>query len=615
MRFYVLGPLEVATNTGALQIRARRLRALLAILLLNAGDVVSIDRIVDGIWPEQPPRSVLENIRTYVWQLRSLLYRAWDRGRLESHPGGYRLLTDAEELDMLRFTALAGDGKRALQARDYSSAAVLLGEAIELWRGAPVAELDLGPAIRAKTVALEEQRWAVQSDWINARMALGEHKELVATLRELIGERPLDEDLWRCLGAALYALGRTGEALATFAEARQTIVSELGIEPGPELRRMQAAVLKGEELVSAQRFSPIPSLQSSRPHHQLPVPGSGFVGRRDERLRVHDLVEQSNAGPKGLKVVLVSGPPGVGKTATAVVAANDVREAYPDGQLYLDLRGSTGKPLDLASAVTSLLGDVGVTIDSMSGSADHCLSLYRMLLGSRRMLVLLDDADSAEQILPLFPGTGRSLVIVTSRRWLAGMEADEHLRLEPLACNEALGMLAGIVGPQRVAEEPAAALTIVRACGGLPAAIHIAGARLAARPKHPLSVIAERLRAPDNLMDELTLNGRSMRALLDASYRGLDEEMQQSFRALSMMDRDHITAAGLGDLIRLAVDAADRRLEGLVHEALLSPGTMHEGVPIYWMPTVLHAYARERLAVDGMPVWRAEDAVAAVYRG
>ncbi len=229
MRFYLLGPLEVTTSAGPLPIRAKRLRALLAILLLNTGKVVSIDRIVDGIWPEEPPRSVVENIRTYVSQLRSLLYEASDRGRLESHPGGYRLLTEPEELDLLRFNSLAADGRRALQLGDHSSATVLLGEAMELWRGAPLPELDLGPAMRAKTIALEEQRWAVQTDWINARLALGEHAELAATLRELIGERPLDEGLWCCLVTALYAMGRTGEALAAFAEARQTFLDELGI--------------------------------------------------------------------------------------------------------------------------------------------------------------------------------------------------------------------------------------------------------------------------------------------------------------------------------------------------------------------------------------------------
>jgi DNA-binding SARP family transcriptional activator len=600
MRFYLLGPLEVMTSSGPLPIRAKRLRALLAILLLNAGQVVSIDRIVDGIWPEQPPRSVVENIRTYVSQLRSLLHRASDRRRLESHPGGYRLVADLEELDLLRFTSLAAHGRHALQVGDYASATVLLGEAMELWRGAPLPELDLGPAIRAKTVALEEQRWRVQIDWINARLALGEHAELAATLRELIGERPLDEGLWCCLVTALYSMGRTGEALAAFAEARQTFVNELGIEPGPELRKIQAAVLRGDEVVSAHRFASGGALQGGATPHQLPAAsGPAFVGRQEELAQVRQLVEEATPGPGRPRVVLVSGPPGVGKSATAVAAASAVRSSFPDGQLYLDLKGSTGSPLEVADAVASLLSGFGIKPEAIPDGVSRCRSLYRSMLARRRMLLLLDDAADADQVVPLIPGPGRSLVIVTSRRWLGCVEADAHIGLEPLACQEALAMFGSIVGPERVEEEPGASMAIVEACGRLPSAIRIAGARLAARPKHPLRVLAERLTTQDRLLDELSLNGLSMRRQLEGSYQTLEPGMQKCFRVLSVFNPNNITAADLGELLRLPVHAADRELEGLVHEGLLSPGMTYQGIPTYWMPTVLHTYARERLAIEG----------------
>lgn len=248
MKFYVLGPLEVVSSGGPVAIRGRRLRALLAILLLHATQVVSIERLIDEMWPENPPQSAVENIRTYICQLRSLLRLPYEQGSLESHPGGYRLMADPEHLDLLRFSRLADAGRRTLQKGANASAIILLGEAMSLWRGSPLLELDLGPITRAKTVALEEQRWQIQMGWLTARLALGDHAEVTARLRELIGERPLDETLWSYLVTSLHAQGRTGEALSAVAEARAIFVNELGIEPGPQLRRVQDVVLRGELL-------------------------------------------------------------------------------------------------------------------------------------------------------------------------------------------------------------------------------------------------------------------------------------------------------------------------------------------------------------------------------
>ncbi|CAM3729609.1 BTAD domain-containing putative transcriptional regulator [Kibdelosporangium persicum] len=573
-------------------IRAKRLRALLAILLLNTSQVVPIDRIIEGIWPDQPPRSALENVRTYVSQLRHLLCLANDRERLQSHPGGYRLLADPEELDLLRFTTLAADGRQALHAGDHSGAAVLLGEAIDLWRGAPLPELELGPTIRAKTVALEEQRWQVQVDWITARLALGEHAEVVAVLRELIGERSLDERLWCCLVTALYGMGRTGEALSAVAEARQVFVTELGIEPGPELRRVQAAVLGGEEIQGSPKLGAAPG--TSGTPHQLPAGGTGFVGRGEERDRVRELVENHQH-----QVILFSGPPGVGKTASAIAVSTQIADGFPDGQLYVDLRGSSGMPLDPADAVGTLLGGLGVTPEAMPDNAERRTTLYRTLLAERRMLVLLDDAADTAQVMPLLPGPGNSLVMMTSRRWLAGVEAAAHLHLEPLRHEDALAMLAGVIGQRRVDDEPAYAAQIVEACGRLPAAIRIIAARLAARPRHSLRVLAERLSVPDQVLDELTVDGLSIRRLFEVSYQTLAPRTRACFRMLSQFDPQHVTAGGLGELLHVPVHEADRELERLLHEGLLSPGSTDDGVPNYHMPVVLHTFAHERFTAEG----------------
>lgn len=613
MRFQVLGPLEVTTSAGPLVISAKRPRALLAILLLHANEVVSIDRIIDGLWPGEPPRSALENVRTYVSQLRWLLGRAdngrtdnggaagereGSKARLESHPAGYRLLTAPEELDLLRFGTLAASGSRALQFTDYSSAAFLLGEAIELWRGAPLPELELGPAVRARTVALEEWRWRIQTDWIRARFALGQHAELVAVLREIIGERPFDESLRCLLMTALCAIGRTSDALSAFAEARQTLVHELGIDPGPELRRVQAAILNGD-VITAQQHPSIVIPPYAQIPHLLPASGPGFVGREAELRKIRGLVDGAPPDPaRYATVVVIGGPPGVGKTATAVAAAARMAAEYPHGQLYVDLGASTGRPLSVGDAVARLLTGFGISPETTSVSTDRCQSLYRSLLAERRMLVLLDDAVDDEQVLPLIPSSGQSLVLVTSRRYLVGMGCHARLNLEPLSDEDALGMLGRIVGAQRISDEPAAALAIVRACGGLPSAIQIAGARLAALAGHPLQVLADRLADTDRVLDELSLDGLSLSESFAASYRSLNPAAQRCFRMLGVLDPDHITATAVGKLLRLSAALADRQLECLVHEGLLRPARNDHAVPTYCMPTVLHTYARNCLSID-----------------
>ncbi|HXM58419.1 MAG TPA: BTAD domain-containing putative transcriptional regulator [Candidatus Dormibacteraeota bacterium] len=598
-RFSLLGSLEVTIPAGPLPIMAKRLRALLAILLLHSGQVVSIDRIIDGIWPGGPPRSVVENIRTYVWQLRSLLFEPAQRGRLESHPGGYRLRVHAEELDLLQFSSLASGGRRALQVGDYATASVLLGEAIALWRGTPLPELELGLTIRAKLVALEEQRWHVQTDWIKARLALGEHDQLVPTLRELLGERPLDEGLWCALMTALHSMGRSGQALAAFHEARQVLVQELGVEPGPELRSVHDAILRGDEVVGFHRFSSSTLLPGCGTPCQLPESGTKLVGREEEVRRVCGLVWQGDSGWTRRKVVLLSGLPGAGKTATAVAAATAVRGAFPDGQLYLDLRGSSGAPLDMAESVATLLRGFGINPEAMGADVERGRLLCLSLLARRRMLLVLDDAPDVDHVGPLVPGLGRSLIIVTSRRWLASIDPDLHLRVEPLTIGQALTMLGTIIGPERVDREAAAALAIVESCGRLPWPIRIVGRRLATRPAHPLYILARRLAVREQLLDELSMDGHSMRGLLETSYRALGSGMRECFQMLGLCDPTTISATRLGELLRRPVHLADRELESLVHEGLLCPGTTCHGVPMYWMPSVLHAYALERLAADG----------------
>jgi len=602
MKYYVLGPLKVAaTNDDQIIIRAKRIRTVLAILLLHPSVIVSMDRMIDGVWPDEPPQSAVENIRTYIWHLRSLLHEAGSDGRLESHPGGYRLLSEPEELDMLRFNTLAAEGRRALHRGNPAGAAVLLEQAIGLWRGDALPELELGPAMRAKTAALDEQRRYAELDWINARLAVGEHAEMVPVLRQLTAERPLDEGLWRYLVVALYSMGRTAEALAAYAEARHNLVTELGLEPGPELRKVQVAILGGKEVAEVPLGGMTTALPGTRTvPRQLPASDPGFVGRRAALADVRKLAEEIRGqGTERKAVVTVSGPPGVGKSATAVAAATELRSGFPDGQVYVDLRGSTSGPLGAADALASVLDGFGLQPEAIPESVDRRRALYRSLIAERRMLILLDDAATTSQVTPLIPGNGQSLLLVTSSRRLAGLDADVRISLDPLTSEEAMCMLGRIAGRERICSEPTAAQSIVEACGRLPLPIRIAGARLAARPGHPLWMFAERLGMAEHVMDELTLDGLAMRDRLEASYLALDPSAQRCFRILGRLRPNAISALSVGELLQLAPHAADRELERLVHEGLLIPGIMHRSAPRYRIVSLLHVYARERLAEEG----------------
>ncbi|TYK52423.1 AfsR/SARP family transcriptional regulator [Actinomadura decatromicini] len=599
MRYYVLGPLEVVGPGGLpIVINAKRIRALLAILLLHPGRVVTLDRIIDGIWDDAPPRSAVENVRTYTCQLRTILRGSGHRDRLDSHPGGYRLHTHPEELDLQRFTTLVGNGQLALRSGGYANAVTLLGDAIGLWRGTPLAELELGAEMRAKTVALEELRWQAQTDWINARLALGERAGLVAPLQELIGERPLDEGLWCSLVMVLHAIGRTSEALAAFAQARERLVRELGVEPGPALRKVHAAVLEGAAVLDVAWPERRWTTSAVLTPRQLPGAPT-LIGRDAEVARVRALVDRTDRGAVDhVPTVLVSGVPGVGKSATAVAAGRAVCGAHPDGEIYLDLRGSTAEPRSPSDAIAELLGTLGLMPEAIPRTWDGRQALYRSVLAERRALIVLDDAADANQVISLLPGLGRSLLIVTSRRWLVGIRADVHLALEPLSVSAAVQMLSHLIGVDRTEREYAAATAIVEACGRLPAAIRIVGARLAARPRHPLRFLAENLRDGERVLDELVVDGMSLRRLFDTSRQALDPACRRAFGMCGRLASDRITAADLGAALGLPAFAADRLLERLVHEGLLISREPESGVPTYHLPRILGLYARECFARD-----------------
>ncbi|GAB7046417.1 AfsR/SARP family transcriptional regulator [Catenuloplanes indicus] len=590
MKFGVLGPLELIDPYGhPVQIRSKRARTLLGILLLNPGFVVPLESIVDGIWAAPPP-SAVQNVRTYVHQLRTQLESLQQWNRLESAPGGYRLHARSEELDLLRFDELTGSGRRAIRRGDDRGGADLLDRALRLWRGSPLAGLELGPSFQIRTNALEEQRRSAQHAWIGARMRLGEHTDLLPKLRTLLDERPLDESLWQSLIVALHGAGRRAEALSTFAAARRMLVAELGVEPGPLLQQTHAAILQGNSLPEAPGSAGQLSVTVSVPR-QLPPTSPNFSGRGQELRRIADLVTRSRGWRADrVGVAVLTGMPGIGKTRTAVAAAVTLREAFPDGQIFLDARGSTPGRRDSGALLSDALVSFGVDPAAVPDGLDQRQNLYRSVLAHRRALILIDDAADDDQVRPLLPGLGAGMVLVTSRRSLAGIQADDRLTLEPLDADAATDMLTHIVGPDRVRQNPEAVARILDMCDHLPLAISIIGARLAAHPEQDLGVLARRL--SHAALEELQTADLSARAVVESAYRNLGEQERRCFLALGRIDPRRVTAAEVQPHLPLPVHRIRRLLERLADESILH-GRPHSADPTYRMSRLFHDLARD----------------------
>ncbi|MFF5205608.1 BTAD domain-containing putative transcriptional regulator [Streptosporangium sp. NPDC000396] len=580
--FNVLGALEIWTSGRPLRIAGTKPRILLASLLLDANHVVSGDLLVEVLWPQQPPRSAHANIRTYVSSLRGVLEEAG--ARILARPPGYAIELPAEQLDALLFEDLIA---RARAAGRTEAAFDQLRQALALWRGTPLADLPASPLWDGRLRSLAEVRLGAAEELITLRMARGEYTDAISELRELLRDQPFREDLWQQLMLALHWSGRQAEALHTYTTVRQQLVDELGIEPGPELRRVHASILAGE--------SP-PAVTVSAPH-QLPPDVPDFTGRAEAVAALTQALSAKERAPDGPpSIAVVVGPPGVGKSALSVHCAHAVRADYPEGQLYLDLGGTAHAPADPGELLAEALRALGVGETGLPPTVHERSALYRSLLADRPMLVFLDDAADAAQVRPLLPGNGCA-VLVTSRRRITEMPGALQLELDVLSPREAEEFLGRIVGAERLGGERAAASAILRACGYLPLAVRIAGARLAGRPGWSLRVLQQRLEDESNRLSELRAGDLEVRVSLDRSYRQLPDEAALTFRALGLLGPQSLP----GWVVDAVLDRyrADDVMDTLVDVNLLQlVGTDPIGQPRYRLPDLVRCNAREKADGD-----------------
>jgi DNA-binding SARP family transcriptional activator/tetratricopeptide (TPR) repeat protein len=571
--FGVLGPLAIESPPGHwVALRGDRQRTLLAVLLLNANQHVHVDVLVEALWPERPPKSYASNLHTYLSRLRERI----DGLRVEHGPLGYRLCVEPDELDLLVFRSAVAEGQRA---GDALAASGHYRRALAQWRGPVLAGLHV-PRLDADVARLESERLAVFEDCVDAELTAGRHGELTGELQAMITEHPLRERLAAQLMIALHRAGRQGDSLEIYRRLRTTLIEELGVEPGAEVRRVHAAVLRGED--------PVPRMPPPVwPVCQLPPDIADFTGREAELAELTAVLGSA----AGVPLAVLTGEPGAGKSTLAVRAAHRLRARFPDGQLYVPLGRDVGEVL------ADLLRALGVPGPAVPDDVRARAAVFRGRLTDRRVLVVLDDAGDPEHVRALLPGTPGCAVLVTSRQRLSGLAGAHRLSLGPLSDAEATELLNRLAGA-RVARERAEAGRIVAACARLPLALRIAGSRLAIRPHLRLGELADRLEDEVRRLDELTVSDLAVRSSIALSHEGLRPPARRAFRLLGRCKLVDLPAWAVTTLI--GEPDADEAVEELVEASLLEarePDATGEGR--YRMHDLVRLYAAEGPPVEG----------------
>ncbi len=591
----ILGPPEVLARGRPLRLGGSKQRTLLAVLALHANRVLPADDLIDALWDGAPPATAPSQLQAQVSALRAVLAGGGASRSLLTQPPGYMLRVEPGQLDLDSFERTCDTARHALADGRAAEAAVLFGAALARWRGPALGRLE-ARYVRAETARLEELRMAAIEGRIEAQLAAGRHADVVAELLGLVGAHPLRERLRALLMVALYRAGRQAQALDVYREGRRQLVHELGLEPGVELRGVEQAILTSDPVLAA----PAPPPVARRPS-QLPADIADFTGREAEVASICATLAAPERGAGAVSIAAITGQAGVGKSALAVHVGHELREEFRDGQLYANLRGAADEALDPSALLARFLRALGVQDESIPRSADERADLYRSVLASRRVLVVLDDAAAEWQVGPLLPGSAGCAVLVTSRTRLVGLEGARIVELDVLSAEHAVELLCRQAGRRRVESERGSAEAIVRACGCLPLAIRVAGARLAARAHWPLARLAARLADGRRRLDELTAGHLQVRASFALSYDRLEEDHRRVFRRLALFNSPVFTARAAAALLDVPLGRAEDAIETLVDAHLLTvAGPIVGGATRYRFHDLLRDFARERaVAEDG----------------
>jgi DNA-binding SARP family transcriptional activator/tetratricopeptide (TPR) repeat protein len=583
VRVRLLGPVEVLVDGDARPVPGLRRKAVLAALALQPGVVVSIDRLIDVVWGAETPVTGPAALQSHVSHLRRMLGR---RDALIARPPGYLLDLGEPATDVQAAENLIQQGT---EAADPGQRERLLRAAIELWRDRPLADL-------AELSWFDD--WARRLDhlWLHARLALfetrltvGQDLQLVPELEDLSHQHPFNEPIHKLLMLALYRAGRQADALAVYQRLRRSLDDELAITPSRPLQELETRILRQDPLLDHAGSSP----RASTVPAQLPLAVGAFTGRVRE-LAILDFLLNN---PNGVVVSAISGGAGIGKTTLAVHWAHQVTGRFPDGQLYVNLRGfdPAGSPMDPSEALRGFLDALGVPSERIPADLDGRVGLYRSQLAGKRVLVVLDNARDAEQVRPLLPGAPGCFALVTSRNQLTPLVVSEGaypMSVDLLSTADAGDLLAQRIGPARTAAEPDAVAKIVDRCAGLPLALAITAARAAMQPEFPLAAIAAQLRADTARLDALDGGdaATNLRLAFASSYQALTAEAARLFRLLGAHPSPDVGGPAVTSLAGLPADRTAELLAELTRAHLLTEHTPGR----YTCHDLLLAYAGEQ---------------------
>jgi DNA-binding SARP family transcriptional activator len=559
-----------------------------------------------------------------VLRLRRLLGDT-DSTLLVTRAPGYLLRLAPGDTDAQVFETLVREGGRAYAAGDPARAAAQLAEALALWHGSPLADVPPTTLIETEAERLAELRLDAAELRIRAELACGSHAQVIPELRRLLADHALRENLWLMLMQALDGAGRHAEALEAYGQARSVLAEELGVDPGAELRQYHAELLARDDaltkdagdapgsisaaMVTAGSRPPAPAVAQARVPRPVPAPAqlpadvTDFTGREDQVRHLCDLLAGggAEADPGAVRIALVAGSGGLGKTSLAVHAAHRVRGSFPGGQLYVDLLGATPQPLPPADVLARFLRDLGVDGRDIPADDDERAARYRTVLAGHRMLIVLDNAHDAAQVRPLLPGTASCAVLITTRNRMPDLASTRLVDLNVLDDDEALTLFTKVVGDERASAEPEATAELLLACAGLPLAIRICAARLARRSGWTIGAMASRLRDEHRRLDELRAGDMAVRASFQVSFASLPADVQpdgltsaDAFRLLGLWQGPSISSAAAAALFGTPEHLAEDALETLVDAHLLESTSEDR----YKFHDLLRVYSSERAVAD-----------------
>ncbi|WP_052423788.1 AfsR/SARP family transcriptional regulator [Nonomuraea candida] len=586
-----LGPWQVLAGEEPVRLAGHRRIGVLARLALSTGQAVPGERLLADIWGDSSAATMGKQLHIVISKLREILGPHTTEEIIQTTPGGYRLALEPDHIDAHRFARLVKRARVAQAQRGRATADALFRTALRLWRGDPLAGLTY-PWARIEATRLEEEHRTVLEDHADLRLAAGDHHAVAADLAAHVRAHPLRERPAAQLMLALHRAGRPSEALAVYQDTRKIMITELGIEPGAELCRLHQAILAKDPALDL--TTPAQQVTVNEPYvpAELPPGTRAFTARATEI----DHLRAALGCAAGPAIAVIDGPGGIGKSALAVHVAHDLADRFTDGVLYIDLQGATDglRPLSPIEALGRLLRSLGLDGSAIPATAGEAAARYRSLTSARNVLIILDNALDSRQVRPLIPAGPRCAVVITSRQVLTSIDGASRLNLPGLDPSDATALLARIAGPGRVHAEPEAAERIVRLCGGLPLALRIAAARLAARPDWTLSSLADRLTDATRRLDTLEYADLAIRAGIAVSHRHLSEEPSGQDAAhvlplLGLLDTPTHTPAATAALADWPEARAEAALERLLDARLLESA----GHGRYRFHDLIRLYARE----------------------